>query len=312
MKLKRRQTDRLLLSERRLRTALWEVVDKRFTKVENRLFDWLVGLFTTQEERYIDAIKIEYVKTGETKNCGLRIADCGLEETSSIPKSSIRNPQFGSFRNSLTKEPVEVLNGINKQQALEWHIWKDAAFLEFTELVDDAGKFGLKRAKIQGAWDVLNPQVLLFLDEKVFNFANGLTDSIGDALRETLREAIRNGESIEQMTERIQKVFQGTVRGDAPRARMIARTEATGIVNGGQRLAYQQNADIVEGVEWLSSKDARVRPSHQAADGQQVLLNKPFTVGGALLRFPGDPQGPAREVVNCRCTILSILKKVSS
>ena len=276
MKLKRRQTDRLLLSERRLRTALWEVVDKRFTKVENRLFDWLVGLFGTQEERYIDAIKIEYVKTGETK------------------------------------EPVEVLNGINKQQALEWHIWKDAAFLEFTELVDDAGKFGLKRAKIQGAWDVLNPQVLLFLDEKVFNFANGLTDSIGDALRETLREAIRNGESIEQMTERIQKVFQGTVRGDAPRARIIARTEATGIVNGGQRLAYQQNADIVEGVEWLSSKDARVRPSHQAADGQQVLLNKPFTVGGALLRFPGDPQGPAREVVNCRCTILSILKKVSS
>jgi len=296
MKLKRRQTDRLLLSERRLRTALWEVVDKRFTKVENRLFDWLVGLFTTQEERYIDAIKIEYVKT----------------TSQSIPKSSIRNPQFGSFRNSLTKEPVEVLNGINKQQALEWHIWKDAAFLEFTELVDDAGKFGLKRAKIQGAWDVLNPQVLLFLDEKVFNFANGLTDSIGDALRETLREAIRNGESIEQMTERIQKVFQGTVRGDAPRARIIARTEATGIVNGGQRLAYQQNADIVEGVEWLSSKDARVRPSHQAADGQQVLLNKPFTVGGALLRFPGDPQGPAREVVNCRCTILSILKKVSS
>ena len=260
--LKRRKIDR---------TALWEVVDKRFTKVENRLFDWLIGLFKTQEERYIEAIKVEYKKTA--------------------------------------KEPVEVLNGINKQQMLEWHIWKDAAFLEFTELVDEAGKFGLKRAGIQGAWDVLNPQVLLFLDEKVFNFANGLTDSIADALRETLREAIRNGETIEQMTERIQKVFENTVRGEAPRARLIARTEATGIVNGGQRLAYQQNADIVEGVEWLSSKDNRVRPSHQAADGQQVALDKPFNVGGSLLRFPGDPQGPAREVINCRCSILSVLKK---
>lgn len=57
---------------------------------------------------------------------------------------------------------------------------------------------------------------------------------------------------------------------------------------------------------WISTQDQRTRPTHVAADKQRTLLTEPFTVGGAKLLFPGDPRGPAQEVIQCRCSVLPI------
>ena len=54
--------------------------------------------------------------------------------------------------------------------------------------------------------------------------------------------------------------------------------------------------------KWVSQGDSRVRATHLSADGQIQNINDAFNVGGASLMFPGDPSGPAREVVNCRCS----------
>lgn len=73
--------------------------------------------------------------------------------------------------------------------------------------------------------------------------------------------------------------------------------------------------DLSTGTEWYaadglvihnSTLDGRTRPSHSEADGQRVPLGTPYTVGGALLERPGDPFGPAEEVVNCRCVELLV------
>jgi HK97 family phage portal protein len=55
---------------------------------------------------------------------------------------------------------------------------------------------------------------------------------------------------------------------------------------------------------WITMMDERVRPTHERAQGQTVPLGKPFVVGSALLRFPGDPLAPASETANCRCKTL--------
>lgn len=57
---------------------------------------------------------------------------------------------------------------------------------------------------------------------------------------------------------------------------------------------------------WRSRHDDRVRSSHREADGQAVALDDPFRVGGAELMYPGDPKGPAGEVLNCRCEMYLI------
>jgi len=55
---------------------------------------------------------------------------------------------------------------------------------------------------------------------------------------------------------------------------------------------------------WVASNGERTRDTHRAADGQMVGMNDTFTVGGSELRYPGDPNGPAAEVINCRCAVV--------
>jgi len=59
--------------------------------------------------------------------------------------------------------------------------------------------------------------------------------------------------------------------------------------------------------QWIATDDRRTRPTHDAADKQRTLLRQPFRVGSAELLFPGDPRGPAAEVINCRCTMLPVV-----
>jgi hypothetical protein len=91
------------------------------------------------------------------------------------------------------------------------------------------------------------------------------------------------------------------------KARRIARTETIGAYNGGAYegalfRADEQGLDMAK--RWLATLDTRVRPTHLAAHEQLARIGDPFTVGDAELAFPGDPTGPAHEVIQCRCTFL--------
>lgn len=85
------------------------------------------------------------------------------------------------------------------------------------------------------------------------------------------------------------------------RTKTIARTEGHRIQQtsaaDAQREAKKKGADVVK--QWDASLDARTRDSHAAIDGEIREIDDKFSNG---LRFPGDPNGPAAEVINCRCT----------
>jgi hypothetical protein len=57
---------------------------------------------------------------------------------------------------------------------------------------------------------------------------------------------------------------------------------------------------------WRTVGDARVRPIHAAANGQQRSLQEPFVVNGEFLMYPGDSSlGASRNnTINCRCTVV--------
>ena len=63
--------------------------------------------------------------------------------------------------------------------------------------------------------------------------------------------------------------------------------------------AQDMGANVVK--QWDSTLDGRTRPSHVLIDGEVRELHEKFSNG---LRFPGDPNGPAHEVINCRCSLL--------
>lgn len=116
------------------------------------------------------------------------------------------------------------------------------------------------------------------------------------------------------------QVTQGIVQGEAP-ATVASRLENVTHMNevasirtartmmiGSRNAGYLQNLKNAEdmGVNmrkvWFCRHDGRTRNSHLALDGVDVGLDEEFP---NECQFPGDPNGPAAEVYNCRCRMES-------
>lgn len=141
----------------------------------------------------------------------------------------------------------------------------------------------------------------------------GIADTTWGIIRDSLREGRSKGESISELTARVDDLL-----GDAPRwkrrAETIARTEVIGANSAGHYAAAGwtadqlgvDHADVVKG--WLDTHDTRTRATHRAAGGQHVKgLDARFTVGEARMLRPHDPAGPPGEVIECRCSTLYLM-----
>ena len=91
------------------------------------------------------------------------------------------------------------------------------------------------------------------------------------------------------------------------RSKLIARTEGHRIqcqaTMDACHKAKEKGADVVK--QWDATLDAKTRDSHARVDGEIRELDKPFSNG---LMFPGDPDGGAAEVCNCRCALFQRAK----
>jgi len=94
------------------------------------------------------------------------------------------------------------------------------------------------------------------------------------------------------------------------RAQTIAYTEATTAFNAGQIASAEQaiSAGIVDEKlltkEWQSRGDNLVRGSHIFLNRKKVGFKEKFTsYGGVQIAYPGDPDAPQEEIVNCRCSM---------
>lgn len=136
----------------------------------------------------------------------------------------------------------------------------------------------------------------------------GIGNELWFNARAAIAEGLAEGEDIPTIAARVRDAARVT----EPRARVIARTESHGArntVNAAtvRRAASAFGSGSAFSRRWQAAEDARTRPTHNEADGQTVALNEPFTVGGASLDFPGDPSGPPGEIINCRCTTITII-----
>ncbi|WP_052418084.1 phage minor head protein [Pseudooceanicola atlanticus] len=125
----------------------------------------------------------------------------------------------------------------------------------------------------------------------------------------TVRKAIKEGRPLSQAdVDKITGRYSDRLL--RLRADMIARTEGNGAMNAGRHEATQQMIDSgkvpVEAITriWDSTPGPRTRDSHRAMQGQEVRWQAKFQspVTGAFLAHPHDPEAPAAETVNCRCS----------
>ena len=126
----------------------------------------------------------------------------------------------------------------------------------------------------------------------------GVNQTTRAAVARTLREGLAGGEDLQKLTTRIDGVLGET----RARALRIARTQTAGAISTGRHEGFK--AAGLKGKAWITSGDDHVRATHKQAGAQYrqgIAADQPFIVGGASLMYPGDPSGPAAEIVNCRC-----------
>lgn len=150
----------------------------------------------------------------------------------------------------------------------------------------------------------------------VRNYRDELEKSSKSALDRALRDArfdgiveraIASGNPIS--AENVDKMV-GAYKNRALRYRAenIARTEAIQSLHEAQNQSIDQMVETGTVTEtsvsfaWRTAEDARVRDSHAEMEGQKVSYGEKFVTGdGNELEFPGDPNGPPEETINCRC-----------
>ena len=118
-------------------------------------------------------------------------------------------------------------------------------------------------------------------------------------------QAVLQGQTVPQLAASI----AGIAAMDQRAAMKAARTAITSAHSLGKLKGYERAADMGIDVEkqWLAALDSRTRGSHRHLDGEAVRLDAEFSNG---LKYPGDPDGPASEVYNCRCTLVPVIGDV--
>ncbi len=217
-----------------------------------------------------------------------------LEKAMIAKKNEQKEKILKALKKKKPKTKADIKKIFNlKEQVKDFKDWILPHYYSiFKQAGDDAMKlismepFSIEKAK--------KPQskIAKLLEERALFFAQSVNDTTFLALVDTLSEGITAGESIKDLSKRVNDTYLDF---NKYRAERIARTETNTVVNEANLEAYRQaNA---EGKEWIATLDDRVRDEHLLMDGEIVPVDKPFSNG---LMSPNEP--------NCRCAIAPIFR----
>lgn len=146
---------------------------------------------------------------------------------------------------------------------------------------------------------ILNYMRLHLLDKAVIP----VSETTKKFIMDTMETAFNENWSIDQIITELEKVNYPRWKAD-----QVARTETVKAAGVGQKVA-QQSLPYETTKLWIAARDNRTRHSHRNVNGERIDGSAKFSNG---LEFPGDPEGPANEVINCRCSMAVRAKRDSN
>lgn len=147
-------------------------------------------------------------------------------------------------------------------------------------------------------------QIAVLLQEQQSPFSRlayqnmGQNPAIRRRLQNELAQATILGESQREIIKRIRKVTGQTVA----QARRVAQTERTRVQSQARWQAGNEAAAMgLRVYNTWSTRMINSRESHIALNGKAAMQGERFP--GSVLRYPGDPDGRAADVINCHCVL---------
>lgn len=205
------------------------------------------------------------------------------------------------FSHGVGHESVNDAVNFNRKDMLDaynrMYLATSTLFHEKTKSnIKSSNKYDVKQDDPGKYWANLNKWMFRNIAAKV----SDVQKTTKKKIQKIVLEGLSEGSSNRDIADNILDSFAALGKW---RAMAIARTEVhTAAVKATDET--MQSFDLIYKKEWSASMDERTRPAHIAADVQEVESDEPFIVGGEELMFPGDPEGSAENVINCRCIVL--------
>ncbi len=194
-------------------------------------------------------------------------------------------------RKSLERDPIE---NILPDAAVWDRALAQLAYEHVKNSIIRGARTAAAQYDIALSFDVLNPEVLRWLEQYSGLMANRVNDTVRETLRMVLSDAIANGERGTALRDRIMSVMNGEA--NAKRAEMIARTEIARAEHAG-RQKQLADAGYTRKV-WRTNQDAC--EFCQALEGMTVEIEQDFFKRGdqiALEREDSTEDSPALNVL---------------
>lgn len=249
--------------------------EKRLTGIEKRFSNIIAGYFRDQRGRILDNIK--------------KVTEGGLG----------MSLLYLQIKGDTPDDPSDIFDLSEENIVLEPLI---TPFMKDT--IQTAGEEAIAEARYVFDFNVENPWVDAELN-RIWNRSKLINEKSYETIKGLMRNAYEGNWSLGQLESAIKDQYTGWIKAEAgkqSRAMTIARTEMNAVVSGGSNQGYIQ-AGIPK--IWLASIGEATRDSHIELDSRDPIAPEAswVTMYGNQLNYPGDPNGPPEEVVNCRCSI---------
>jgi HK97 family phage portal protein len=149
----------------------------------------------------------------------------------------------------------------------------------------------------------MTPELESALRDLVFNSGTKVNQTAIEKIYSVLKDANATNMTVSEFAADIYEKC-GTL--ERWRAMLWARTESVKVDSFGELEGYRET-EFVEKKGWLSAMTPTSRDAHIDADGQEVLLDDDFSIGGEALAYPGDPKASVGNIANCLCTMYPIV-----
>jgi hypothetical protein len=146
-------------------------------------------------------------------------------------------------------------------------------------------------------------EILLFLNNQGLIKIVSIRDSLINDLVKAVNDEIAKQGSLISIRDIVYNIVRKTQLFYKWQALRIARTETTFASNfAAVKAAQNSGFEMIK--TWIAVSDNRTRHDHAIENNQSVDFDKPFKMAdGTLMMYAGDPSAPAKQVINCRCTV---------
>jgi hypothetical protein len=213
--------------------------------------------------------------------------------------ATIREDNMNAMHIEMNKEPIEKMF-IDLYRTVGVSFAKDS----FNELKADGRTVLVKEEDMTDEWTkyMIN-YAKLRAGKRIISIAESSKEQALKIIRAVLDLSASEGwGSVETATAIRKGLVDKGIEINQWRSLRIARTEVITASNTGSFIGAKATGATEK--YWIATRDNRVRPEHLAAEAQNPKgIDEPFLIGGIPMECPGDPDGLAEDVINCRCAI---------